>query len=162
MVDGVLVGEAVVDLLFFFLFETIRWWGRYFLMECTRVSCFYSGGGTVYGWSVAMSGAGTGLISITHRLFTGVNIRGAAVGSVTLTSGGNEEALCACFGDGRSVCLTIIRSRLSVLSSVVGRIMRGSVRPSRGLVRVVCARLSTMGRIIFQGNALHTGFFQSV
>lgn len=113
-------------------------------------------------WPVAMSGAGTELMSITHRLFTGVKIRGAAVGSVTLTSGGNEEALCACFGDGSRVCLTIIRSRLSVLSSVVGHITRGGVSPSGGVVRVVCAQLSTMGRIMCHGKALHTGFFQSV
>lgn len=109
-----------------------------------------------------MSGAETGLMSITHRLFTGGKISSAAVGSVTITSGGKEHALCACFGDGRSVCVTIIRSRLRVLSNTVRGITRRSVTPSAGVLQLVRARLSSVGVIIFEGKALHTNFFHSV
>lgn len=111
---------------------------------------------------VAMLGAETGLMSITQRLFTGGKIRSAAVGSVTRTSGGKEQALCACFGDGRRVCVTIMRSRLRVLSARVRGTTDGPMSPSGGVLRLVVARLSTVGVIMCHGKALETSFFQSV
>ncbi len=108
---------------------------------------------------VTISGAEVGLISMTQRLFTGRNLRGAAVGSVTLTSNGKHHALCACFGGGRSVFFTIVRARVRHISITIQSITGERVSLRRGIIRVVCTRLSTVGRIIRHGNGLHTRFF---
>lgn len=101
-------------------------------------------------------------MSITERLFTGGNVTGAAVGSVTMTSNGKHHALCACFDEGRSICCTIVRSRLRHLSSGLSRMTGYGVHPRSGVVRLVCARLDVVGRAIMHGNGLHTRFFHGV